>query len=141
MRSCSTTILAVIFMSLVLGHANADEIRRVGADQAAVLLAEDDAVVVLDVRTPGEFAAAHLENAENIDVDAESFRADIARLDRDKTYLVHCAAGIPGGRSERSVGIMEELGFEKIYHLDGGINAWKAAGRSVEGTAAKQASG
>ena len=56
-------------------------------------------------------------------------------MDRDKTYLVHCAAGIPGGRSERAVEVMEELGFGQLHHLDGGINAWKAAGFDVVGTA------
>jgi len=132
---------AILFASVLLlafaPAVHAAEAEHVDVDRAAELLAGNDDIVVLDVRTPGEFEAVHIAyvDAENIDIDAAAFRARLAGLDRDRTYLVHCAAGISGGRSARAVAIMEELGFTRVYHLDGGINAWKAAKQKVEGKA------
>lgn len=129
--------MAALLLTLAAGPVGAVELERVDIDRAAELLAAEDDLVVLDVRTPGEFEAIHIAAARNIDIDGEDFRARVATLDRETPYLVHCAAGIPGGRSERSVEILQELGFAEIYHLEGGINAWKNAGRKVEGTAAE----
>lgn len=135
LRSIVSTFTALLLLAAP-ATAAAAKAKNVDVAGAEALLATKAEIVVLDVRTPGEFGAIHLAGAENIDIDGASFREDASKLDRDQPYLVHCAAGIPGGRSARSVDILEELGFTKVYHLDGGINAWKAAGKSVEGTAA-----
>jgi rhodanese-related sulfurtransferase len=87
--------------------------------------------VVLDVRTAGEFAQGHIPGAALIDFKAPDFKAQVARLDRNKIYLVHCAAG---GRSVKAVEVMHELGFERLFNLDGGMKAWEAAGKPVEKT-------
>lgn len=129
--------MTLVALSVALGGAaGAGQVEHVDVSDAAALIEDGSEIVVLDVRTPGEFEAIHIADAKNIDVDDDGFRANVAKLDRDKTYVVHCAAGIPGGRSERAVEIMDELGFENVQHLDGGINAWKAAGNEVVGTAA-----
>ena len=52
---------------------------------------------------------------------------DRARLDRKKTYIVHCAAG---GRSTQSLAVFARLGFTSVQHLDGGLNGWIAAGKT-----------
>ncbi len=57
--------------------------------------------VILDVRTPQEFAEGHIINAVNLDINSKSFRDDLKKLDKNKTYLVYCRTGM---RSE--VGIM-----------------------------------
>lgn len=136
MKSLASAV-AIVFLLLGTGIGRADEPSHVDATEARALLASDGDVIVLDVRTPGEFEAVHIDRAGamNIDVDGENFDQQIAGLDRDKTYVVHCAAGIPGGRSERATKALSELGFEDVRHLDGGINAWKEAGYEVEGTA------
>lgn len=132
-----TPAVAIVLLLLGTGIGRADEPSHVDAAEAHALLASDGDVIVLDVRTPGEFEAVHIDRdgAMNIDVDGEDFDQQITGLDRDTTYLVHCAAGIPGGRSERATRALSELGFEDIRHLDGGINAWKEAGYEIEGTA------
>lgn len=84
--------------------------------------------VVLDVRTPAEFAAGHLENAINIDVESGTFEADIAALDPAKTYAVYCRSG---NRSQTATALMTDAGFTSIFELDGGIGAWMAAGLPV----------
>lgn len=86
-------------------------------------------VMVLDIRTPAEYAAGHIEGARLVDFRAADFRAELARLDRGQPYLVHCASG---RRSTQALETFEALGFKEITHLDGGFNAWKAAGYPVQ---------
>ncbi len=96
--------------------------------KAAEILSGEEKVVVLDVRTPEEFADGHLEGAVNIDYNGGSFEEQLAKLDPAKPYLVHCAAG---GRSGRSLGTFKKLGFSKVYHLADGYNGWEDAGKPV----------
>lgn len=85
--------------------------------------------VVLDVRTPEEFAKGHIPGAKLIDFKAADFTAQIEKLDKSKRYLVHCAAG---GRSAKAAEQMVKLGFPNVVNLDGGMKAWEAAGKPVE---------
>ena len=77
--------------------------------------------VIIDVRTPEEFAEGHVENAININFRDENFRDEINKLDKNKTYLIYCRSG---RRSADALSIMEELNFMKIYHMSGGILEW-----------------
>jgi len=81
--------------------------------------------VIIDVRTPEEFADGHVVNAINIDFRSESFRNEIDNLDKNKTYLIYCRSG---RRSAEALSIMKELNFTKIYHMSGGILEWTAEG-------------
>lgn len=107
---------------------------HVDAAQAQVLLKKGVGeprmkIKVIDVRTPGEFSEGHLKGAKNIDFRGDGFKAGIAKLDRDKAYLVHCRSG---GRSSSSLAVFKELGFKHIYHLDGGMLGWEKAGNAIE---------
>jgi phage shock protein E len=83
---------------------------------------------VLDVRTPGEFAAGHLPGAVNVDVSAPDFLARLATLDPSAPYAVYCRSG---NRSAAALAQMREAGFTAAYHLGGGITAWQEAGGEV----------
>lgn len=102
-------------------------IRHVDAAGAERLIAGGK-VVVLDVRTPAEYAAGHLEGAKLIDFRTADFATHLAGLDRQQPYLLHCATG---RRSTAALKIFEELGFQDVTHLDGGIKAWMDAGKPV----------
>lgn len=93
-----------------------------------------DEVVVLDVRTPKEFSKAHIHGALNINIHSPLFTQKVAELDRNKTYIVHCAVNPRGGRGDKSIHIMNELGFNKLWSLNGGLNAWKRADLPVNRT-------
>ncbi len=78
--------------------------------------------VILDVRTPDEFADGSLPNAININYNDDQFESNIKKLDVKKTYFVYC---LSGGRSASAVGNMRKSGFNMVYELKGGIMAWK----------------
>src|SRR2546429_3251654 len=84
--------------------------------------------VVLDVRTPDEYKAGHIPGATNIDYTAPDFGEKIAGLDKDKTYLVHCAAG---SRSARACKKLEGFGFKNLFDLHAGFSGWEEAGKPV----------
>ncbi len=88
----------------------------------------DKSVVVLDVRTPGEFQSEHLENAINVDYEGSNFEGEVQKLDKSKTYAVYCRSG---RRSGLATEIMAKDGFKSIFNLDGGIENWQASGNKV----------
>jgi phage shock protein E len=88
----------------------------------------DESVVVLDVRTSGEFAAGHISNSINIDVETGEFANQVANLDKTKTYAIYCQSG---RRSAIAASQMVKLGFTSLYNLNGGIGAWAGAGQTV----------
>lgn len=85
-------------------------------------------VIVVDVRTPEEYAEGHIVGAKNVDFLESDFETKVAALERDKTYLIHCASG---SRSMGALPLFQKLGFASFYHLDGGFSAWKRAGKPV----------
>lgn len=78
-------------------------------------------VQIIDVRTANEFKNGKIENAKNIDINSSDFEAQIEKLDKTKPVLVYCASG---GRSGEAASIMNSKGFQEIYDLGGGFNAW-----------------
>lgn len=102
-------------------------IEHVDAPAAARLLERSD-VTVLDLRTPEEFAVAHLAGARLVNYNSPDFARELARLDRSRTYLIHCASG---RRSTAALKTFRELGFQRVIHLDGGLRAWQGAGLPV----------
>lgn len=100
--------------------------RDISVTDAANMIASTKDLVVLDIRSPEEFAEGHIEGAVNVDFRQANFAAELANLDKDQTYLLHCHSG---GRSSKSIKILEELGFTDIAHMKQGIQGWRAAGQ------------
>lgn len=107
----------------------------VNQKQEGVLVANPDTfeqtmtepeVQILDVRTEGEYAEGHIQNAKNIDVLQDDFKEKVATLDKNKPVMVYCKMG---GRSAKAAGILKEMGFTTIVDLEGGYTAWKASGK------------
>lgn len=74
--------------------------------------------VILDVRTPAEYAEQHLKGAVNINIYYDHFKKNLLKLDKKKTYLVHCHAGV---RCFMAAEIMESIGFARIYSVTGNL--------------------
>ncbi len=126
--------VSFLFISLVISTTNLlaedmieENIKIINAAQADVLIErnkDNPEFIILDVRTSSEFNSGHIANALNIDYKSSDFKDAIGKLDRDKTYLTYCRSG---RRSAKASEIMLELGFEKIYMINGGIFAWDKA--------------
>ena len=83
---------------------------------------------IIDVRSPEEFAGQHINNAINIDWNGDNFESKIGKYDKSKPIFVYCMSG---GRSKQAAEKLGNMGFTKIYELQGGIMKWNAAGLSV----------
>jgi len=81
--------------------------------------------VIIDVRTPEEYANGHIEKAINLDFYSETFKDELDKLDRDKVYLIYCRSG---NRSGQALNIMAELGFSEVYNMLGGMARWEEVG-------------
>jgi phage shock protein E len=106
----------------------ARKFRNVSVDEFEKLIAAKTNIV-LDVRTAKEFDAGHIPGAINIDVNAPDFAKKVAPLDKSKTYLVHCAAGV---RSAKACTLMEQAAFSSLVNLEAGFKGWEKAGKPVE---------
>ena len=56
----------------------------------------------------------------------DDFEKQLEKLDKEKPVAVYCKVG---GRSGQAMGKMNKLGFKEVYNLDGGMDAWKSAGK------------
>ena len=83
---------------------------------------------LIDVRTAGEFQEGYIEGASNIDYFGDDFEMQMSKLDKLKPIAVYCGVG---GRSESALEVLQELGFEVIYNLEGGITVWEKNGLQV----------
>lgn len=91
-------------------------------EEWASQLAEDDNAVILDVRTDNEVADGIIPKAIHLDIyKGQEFISELEDLDKDKSYYVYCRSG---NRSGQACSIMEQLGFENAYNLEGGMLEW-----------------
>ena len=98
-------------------------------DLLARLERKDPDLVVLDVRTPAEFAAGHVPGARNISHDVLSSRlAELAPL-RDKQVVLYCRSG---RRTLLAAEVLHTAGFTRLAHLEGDYLAWEAEHRPIE---------
>lgn len=80
---------------------------------------------LIDVRTPKEFAEERIEGFTNIDWNAADFESKVSKLDKSEPVFLHCRSG---GRSAKAAAKLQEMGFEEIYDMDGGMIKWNAEG-------------
>lgn len=119
--------LAAFGLLLTGCSASASATPKLSIEEFAAKAAEPN-IIVLDVRTPGEFAQGRLANAINIDFQSGYFEEEVSKLDKNATYAVYCRSG---NRSGQAVKIMADLGFTDMYDMDGGVIDWAAAGKPL----------
>ena len=80
--------------------------------------------VLVDIRTPEEFAAGHLRDAKNIPL--ADFAKRIGELEKSKakSVVVVCQSG---ARADKAARLFQAAGFEDVVALEGGLTAWQAA--------------
>lgn len=86
-------------------------------------LASDENAFILDVRTEDEVDEGYIPNSTNIDIyKGQEFIDELEKLDKTKNYYVYCRSG---NRSGQACAIMNSLGFENAYNLEGGFMNWE----------------
>lgn len=86
-------------------------------------LENDTNAFILDVRTPEEVEDGYIPNATNIDIHlGQGFLDELEKLDKSKNYYVYCRSG---ARSGQACAIMNSVGFENAYNLEGGFMNWQ----------------
>lgn len=78
--------------------------------------------LIIDVRTPQEFAAGHIENASSLNFLANDFLDKMDLIQKNQPLFVYCKSG---NRSSKAAETLRMNGFEDVYELDGGIMAWQ----------------
>jgi phage shock protein E len=84
-------------------------------------------VVMLDVRTPEEYAQGHIPGVVPIPLDQVPNR--LAEIPKDKTVIVTCHSG---NRSNQAAQLLREKGYDNVHNMLGGIVEWEKAGYPVE---------
>ena len=129
--SSDSTATETVAVAEVAGPAAAVEAPdgpvRVGVDEFRAVLADPD-VAIVDVRTPEEFAAGHIEGAINIPVEYPDYIDRVSQLDPNVTYAVYCRSG---NRSQPAVAGMTSVGINAIYELESGTVGWTAEGQPL----------
>lgn len=118
---------ALLFSGCASSNNQTNTYRQISMDEAVAMMEQESGYIILDVRTPEEFAEKHIPNA--INVPNETIGADeISQLpDKDQLIMVYCRSG---RRSKEAAGKLTKLGYTNIVEF-GGIIDWK--GETVRG--------
>lgn len=125
----SLTLVAVAAAGVLLAGCGASTVEAAsdtGSDESTVeaVAAQAEGRVLIDVRTPEEFDAGHVDGALLIDVQQPDFEARVSELPRDEAYFVYCRTG---NRSGQAIERMRELGFTDLVN-GGGFDELADAG-------------
>ncbi|WP_293170170.1 rhodanese-like domain-containing protein [Oceanithermus sp.] len=112
-----TALLAVLVVAMVACSPKGSY-TNVTADDLYAQLGKPD-VMIVDVRTPAEYAEGHIAGAVNLPLQTiESWYKD---LPKDKPVYLYCRSG---NRSQQAAEFLKKKGFSNIYNEQGGIIAW-----------------
>ena len=123
MKKLIATFAAVILLAGCSSTGSATTV-NLNVSEFSQKITEPD-VIILDVRTPEEFASGHIEGALNIDFNSGNFANEITRLNPSENYAIYCRSG---SRSGQAASIMHKAGFHDVSNLNGGVIDWTNAG-------------
>lgn len=122
------TLAFLLAIALPFGSLAQEVIQTVPTGQFAQAMDSLNNYQLVDVRTRAEFKQGHIEGAKQHDVNGKRFKRQVNRLDRNQPVLLYCRTG---KRSHQAALTLQEMGFQKIINLDGGITDWVEDGYKV----------
>ena len=132
MNTMKTALLLYIIIGLAFLSCSGQDKMSLSAEEFDKAITGKQDTQVLDVRTPDEFFSGHIKNALMANWnDAREFERRIAFIDKTKPVYVYC---LSGGRSASAAKKLRRMGYVQVYELKGGTNAWRAAGKPLEGS-------
>ena len=121
MKKFITLLLSVLFLAgCALPAEQEVSYRQINMDEAIAMMEEESGYIILDVRTPEEFAERHIPRAINIPNETISTEEIPELPDKDQLILVYCRSG---NRSKQASEKLAALGYTNIVEF-GGINDW-----------------
>ena len=123
------SLLLVALVTVITTSCSPKLAEKLSLEEYETLMANTKKLQLVDVRTPEEFQAGHITDAVMIDFKSADFREKVKSLKKRKPVAVYCKSG---NRSGQAFAILQEMGFRKIYDLEGGITAWQQAGKEVK---------
>lgn len=123
------TVICVVLISLISfsGYAQ-KEAPKLSPAKFESRSNKDKKSVILDIRTPEEIAKGHIEGAETADFLSSDFGEKLRGMDKNKKYYVYCRSG---KRTVSASEKMKEMGFRKVFVLEGGLNNWIAQEKPI----------
>jgi rhodanese-related sulfurtransferase len=121
-------IIAIIMAITISTGVNGQQVIPVSSTEAIKMIEADKKLVVLDVRTPGEFSQGHIKGAVNIDVSRPDAGEQYKKLDPNFKYMVICRTK---NRSGVVTGFLVQNGFKTVYQVTDGIVGWAANGLAL----------
>ena len=127
MRKLLSVFLAAILLAGCSAPKETASYRQISMDEAITMMEEESGYIILDVRTPEEFADKHITGAVNIPNETIGTEEIPELPDKDQLILVYCRSG---NRSKQASEKLAALGYTNIVEF-GGINSWP--GETVSG--------
>ena len=127
MRKLLSVFLAAILLAGCSAPKETASYRQISMDEAITMMEEESGYIILDVRTPAEFADKHIPGAVNIPNETIGTEEIPELPDKDQLILVYCRSG---NRSKQASQKLAALGYTNIVEF-GGINSWP--GETVSG--------
>jgi rhodanese-related sulfurtransferase len=93
------------------------------------LVAAPNGPLLLDVRTPAEYASGHVPGAVNIPHDEVATRLSELEPYRERGVVLYCQSGRRAGMATQA---LQQAGFESLRHLEGDMKGWKESGLPTE---------
>ncbi len=122
-------ICTTSFSIISCSQSSKANVRLLPATEFKAELEIFDDKILVDVRTPEEYAAGHISSAININVLDGNFKNEINNLDKAKAIFVYCKVG---GRSADAANILSKNNFKNVIDLKGGLMAWQANNFEVD---------
>jgi len=128
-RTSLVSLLALVALLVACGPSGAAPGSPINASELQARVATGSAPVILDVRTPEEFASGHIRGAVNVPVDELSKRLAELKLSPGEEIVVHCERG---PRAAKAESILIESGYTNVRDLSGHMQGWRAESLPLE---------
>ena len=122
-------VLALVAVASSCVRGEAAPGTSIEPSELAARLSSETAPVILDVRSPDEFASGHIPDAVNVPVAELSDRLVALGLSPTQEIVVHCQRG---GRAAAAESILRDAGYANVRDLSGHMEAWRAGGYPLE---------
>lgn len=123
-HAASVATTALLALTLLVAGCRPADVGTIDATTLSKRIAENDAPLVLDVRSEGEFGAGHIPGALNIPHDQLEERLSELPAEKSAEIVVHCQSGVRAIAAER---VLAGAGYSNVHDLDGHWAGWSDA--------------